>query len=240
MYNLIAYSSNYFETTGSLWFYSKHEATNVNADIANDNNFKPFLYKAELLGNTEADGDNGILKNAATAVPYVIFGHHSNMTLINCKVDLKLKWTKFCVLSAAEMIILIIMIMIIMVTVSLEFLAKISTQVKRQLIEIFRTCNKGIKLNVVFQSSVRMSNAFRFKDQITKCLNSMLLYKFACNTCNSVYIGKTKRHYLVRQFEHSGLSVFNNKALRYSDKDATAMHKHCHHQTTLIALIMLR
>ena len=52
-----------------------------------------------------------------------------------------------------------------------------------------------------------------------------------CNTCNSVYIGKTKRHYLVRQFDHLGLSVFNSKALRYSNKDATAMRKHCHYQT---------
>ena len=110
--------------------------------------------------------------------------------------------------------------------ISLDILGKIYLQVKRQLIEIFRTCNKGIKLNAVF----KMSNAFRFKDQIPKCLNSMQLYKFTCNTCNSVYIGKTKRHYLVRQFEHLGLSVFTNKALKYSDKDATAIRKHCHHQ----------
>ena len=116
------------------------------------------------------------------------------------------------------------------IMISFEFLGKTSLEVKRQLIEIFRTCSKDIKLNVVFKSSVRVSNAFRFKDQIPKCLNSMLLYKFTCNTCNSVYIGKTKRHYLVRQFEHLGLSVFTNKALRYSDKDATAIRKHCHHQ----------
>ena len=116
------------------------------------------------------------------------------------------------------------------IMISFEFLGKTSLEVKRQLIEIFRTCSKDIKLNVVFKSSVRVSNAFRFKDQIPKCLNSMLLYKFTCNTCNSVYIGKTKRHYLVRQFEHLGLSVFTNKALKYSDKDATAIRKHCHHQ----------
>ena len=72
-----------------------------------------------------------------------------------------------------------------------------------------------------------MSKAFSFKDQIPKCLNSML---FTCNTCNTVYIGKTKRHYLVCQFEHLVLSVFPNKALPYSDKDATAIHKHCRHQ----------
>ena len=73
MYNLIEYSSNYSETTGSLWFYSKDEATNFNADIANDDSFKSFKYKAKLLGNTAAQpvptATNGILKNATIAVP---------------------------------------------------------------------------------------------------------------------------------------------------------------------------
>ena len=72
MYNLIEYSSNYSETTGSLWFYSKDEVTNFNADIANDDNFKSFKYKAKLLGNTAAQADNaanGILKNAIIAGP---------------------------------------------------------------------------------------------------------------------------------------------------------------------------
>ena len=49
-------------------------------------------------------------------------------------------------------------------TIYLEFLGKISLQVKRQLVEIFH--NKDIKLNDFFKSSVRMSNAFLFKDQI--------------------------------------------------------------------------
>ena len=40
MYNLIEYSSNYSDSTGSLWFYSKDEGTDFNADIDNDNNFK--------------------------------------------------------------------------------------------------------------------------------------------------------------------------------------------------------
>ena len=69
MYNLIEYSSSYSETTGRLRFYSKHEATNFNADIANDNNFKSFMYQAKLLENNEADGDNAILKNATIAAP---------------------------------------------------------------------------------------------------------------------------------------------------------------------------
>ena len=37
MYNLMEYSSNHFETTGSLWFYFKDEATEFNANIPNTN-----------------------------------------------------------------------------------------------------------------------------------------------------------------------------------------------------------
>ena len=59
MYSLTEYSSNYSESTESLWFYSKDEATDFNGDIANSNDFKSFKYKAKLLGKTEADSANG-------------------------------------------------------------------------------------------------------------------------------------------------------------------------------------
>ena len=69
IYNLIEYSSNYSETTRILWFYSKDVAINFNNDIANNDNFESFKYKAKLLENTEADNINGILKNAINAAP---------------------------------------------------------------------------------------------------------------------------------------------------------------------------
>ena len=55
-----------------------------------------------------------------------------------------------------------------------------------------------------------------------------MLYKFKCDTCNSVYIGKTKWHLLVRQYEHLGLSVLTEKALKYTEKGETAIRKHYH------------
>ena len=45
MYNLLQYSSNYSDTTGSLWFYSKDEAIDFNADITNTVAFKSFKLK---------------------------------------------------------------------------------------------------------------------------------------------------------------------------------------------------
>ena len=57
------------------------------------------------------------------------------------------------------------------ITISLENLGKISLLAKRQLTDIFRSCCKDIKLNVVFKISNRLRNAFRFKDQLPKCIN---------------------------------------------------------------------
>ena len=76
------------ETTGSLSFYSKDEATYFNADIANTNNFKLFKYKAKFLENTVADGANEMLKNATFAVllKYITnFWISLEMSLINGK-----------------------------------------------------------------------------------------------------------------------------------------------------------
>ena len=49
MYNLLEYRLNYFNMTGSLWFYSKDEAINFNNDIVNTGAFNSFKYKAKLL-----------------------------------------------------------------------------------------------------------------------------------------------------------------------------------------------
>ena len=104
----IYYLKEHCETTGRLWFYSKDKATDFNADIANDNNFKSFKYKAKLLSNVEAQPNPnhayGILKNATIAVPLKYlsnFWRSLEMPLINCKVELKLRWSKHCVLSVA-------------------------------------------------------------------------------------------------------------------------------------------
>ena len=108
MYNLVEYSSNYFETTGSLWFYSEDETTDFNKDIANDNNFKSFKYKAKSLETTLAqiapNEANGILKpeTIAVSLKYLSnFWRSLKMPLIHYKVELKLKSAKYCVLSAA-------------------------------------------------------------------------------------------------------------------------------------------
>ena len=60
MYNLIEYSENYSDTSGSSWCFKRDERTN-NLIVTNDDNAPSFKYKASLITNTEADGTkNGI------------------------------------------------------------------------------------------------------------------------------------------------------------------------------------
>ena len=55
IYNLIEYSDNYSDTSGSLWRFKRDEVAN-NTDVTNDNNAPSFKYKANIIDNTEANG----------------------------------------------------------------------------------------------------------------------------------------------------------------------------------------
>ena len=87
MYNLIEYSDNYSDTSGSLWNFKRDEIIN-NADVTNDDNAPLFKYKANLIDNTE---NNGIKNGVKIAVPLKYlrnFWRSLEMSLINCKVEL--------------------------------------------------------------------------------------------------------------------------------------------------------
>ena len=130
IYNLLECSSNYFDTTGSLSFYSQDKASSFNNDIANINNFNYNFYciklctspnfklheKAKLLRKTEANAVKYISRKATIAVSlkYVSnFWRSFEMPLINCKVELKLKWTYHCVCLHFVLIIMILIIIML-------------------------------------------------------------------------------------------------------------------------------
>ena len=100
MYNLIEYSVNYSSTSRGFWHFGRDEIIN-NADVTNDDNAPSFKHKASLIGNTE---NNGTRNGAKIAVPLKYlsnFWRSLEMPLINCKVELSLKWYETCLLTAA-------------------------------------------------------------------------------------------------------------------------------------------
>ena len=97
MYNLIEYSDNYSDSSGSLWNFKRDDANN-NANVTNDNNAPLFKYKVSIIGNTE----NNEIRNEVKIV--VLLKYLSNfwrsleIPLINCKVELSLTWNQNCIL----------------------------------------------------------------------------------------------------------------------------------------------
>ena len=67
MYNLIEYSDNFSDTLGSLWNFKTNEIE-VDVDLTINNAFS-FKYKANIIGNTDADGANSKKENVKIAVP---------------------------------------------------------------------------------------------------------------------------------------------------------------------------
>ena len=65
VHNLIKYSDNYSDTSGSLWGLKGHDIVN-NEDVNNDDNAPSFKYKVSNIGNTE---NNGTKSGVKIAVP---------------------------------------------------------------------------------------------------------------------------------------------------------------------------
>ena len=93
MYNLLEYSKNYSKTSGSLWNYYKYISTDP---ITNSESFK---YKTSITGK-RASNEN--TKDVEFYVPLKYlsnFWRTLDMPLINCEVNLILKWSKNYVLT---------------------------------------------------------------------------------------------------------------------------------------------
>ena len=64
---------NYSKTTGSLWLYSKDQATNFYSNVASGDAIKSFKCKGKLLEDTvpqpPANQADRILKNVTNVVP---------------------------------------------------------------------------------------------------------------------------------------------------------------------------
>ena len=93
MYNLIEYGDNYSKTSGSLWQYYRDEP---NENLANSESFKS---KIKITGKTTAAGNE---KDVEIMVPLTYlsnFWRSLEVLLVNCEVNLILKWSSTCVIT---------------------------------------------------------------------------------------------------------------------------------------------
>ena len=98
MYNLIEYSDNYSDTSGSLWQFKRDEIEG-DVDLTVDDNHIPnnsssFKYKSSFIT------DRNSVKIAVPLKYLSKFWRSLEMSLINCKVELSLSWNPNYVLAS--------------------------------------------------------------------------------------------------------------------------------------------
>ena len=107
MCNLIEYSDNYSDTSGSLWQFKRDEVPANNTDLTIDNS-EYFKYKAALAGKT-ANHNNGksFVEDTKIVVPLNYLSNfwrslEIKFKFIRSKFYLELNWIEDCILSSAR------------------------------------------------------------------------------------------------------------------------------------------
>ena len=100
-----------------------------------------------------------------------------------------------------------------------------SITIKKKLRDLFRMI-PSYQVEVIFQTSYRMGNMFRFKDCLPESIMSDFVYFFKCSCCAATYVGRCYRHKEVRFCEHAGLSPLTGKAYKTTLVNASSIKEH--------------
>ena len=103
-------------------------------------------------------------------------------------------------------------------------MGKKSFNIKKQVGKFIREFYPQLSIRVTFKSKHIIKNRFKFKDTIPKDLQSCVVYGYTCRCCKATYIGKSKRQYRVRIFEHLGRSIRTNRQLTKPPFSAIRQH----------------
>ena len=99
MYNLLEYSDNYQDSTGSLYQFKRDEPPDDNADVAN--NTSSLVYKSKLISGTDDNNVNNV--KLVVSLKYVSsFFRSLEMPLVSYNIDLELTWHKDCMISSVN------------------------------------------------------------------------------------------------------------------------------------------
>ena len=80
-----------------------------------------------------------------------------------------------------------------------------SEKLKKSMLSLISTAYPQVELKVIFRTTCRIADLFRYKDCIPKRLKSYVVYGVYCTDCNASYMGKTKRHLSIRYKEHTDI-----------------------------------
>ena len=109
--------------------------------------------------------------------------------------------------------------------VSFPYLGCHSIKIRNRLNKLIKELYPQISLKIAFSPSCTLGSFFKFKDRLEKNLLASIVYKYKCDTCNGSYIGKTKRHFKTRIYEHLGISPRTGKPVL--SPSSSKIREHC-------------
>ena len=108
----------------------------------------------------------------------------------------------------------------------LLYLGRETIAIKTKLRKLFSSQFPAFQLKMVLKSCIKIGSFLNFKDILPSDVRSLLVYTYTCSHCNMTYIGKTKRHHLVRMCEHLGISYKTLNESKYNPEKTTAIREH--------------
>ena len=111
---------------------------------------------------------------------------------------------------------------------SLPYMGKSSFSLRNKLSKLLQEFYPQVSPRVIFRPKCVLQKFFKFKDTVPKELQSSVVYKYTCSCCSATYIGKSKRQFRVRAFEHLGRSIRTNRPLNKQAFSAIREHSHQH------------
>ena len=93
LYNLLEYSDNYANISGSLWQYYRGE---LNDNVADSESFKS---KIKIAGKSPNNGNEKDIEIMVPLKNLSNFWRTLEMPLVNCEINLILIWSSTCVIT---------------------------------------------------------------------------------------------------------------------------------------------
>ena len=103
-----------------------------------------------------------------------------------------------------------------------------SILIRNKLLKLLKPLYPQLNIRIIFKAQNSIGQFFNIKDRIPDCLQSCIIYKYTCFTCQGEYIGKTERHLEMRICEHLGKSFRTNNPLSSPPYSAIRQHSHNH------------
>ena len=109
--------------------------------------------------------------------------------------------------------------------VTLPYVGYLSEKMKNELTALFSKFLPHLNIIIIFTNHMSIGSFFRIKEKLDPLLNSGIVYKYSCSSCNACYIGSSSRRLFVRISEHKGVS---SRTGQISATQAfSAIREHC-------------